>query len=113
MRKKLTEWEIIKFFRTLMETVNYIHQKNIVHRDIKPENILFDEANNLKLVDFGSAQILEQNSALIEPAGTMFYIAPEVLIGEYDFKCDIWSCGVILYILLTGQLPFTGDFEEL
>ena len=67
-----------------MTTITYLHENNIVHRDIKPENILFNEKNQLKLVDFGSSQILEHNSALFEPAGTLFYIAPEVLKGKYD-----------------------------
>jgi calcium-dependent protein kinase len=80
---------------------------NIAHRDIKPENVLINESGNLKLIDFGlSKQVKSKKMNTI--VGTPYYIAPEVLKGKYNVKCDIWSLGVIMYILLSGYLPFGG-----
>ena len=90
----------------------YCHKNGIVHRDLKPENILFDSKKstaNLKIIDFGaSAKLLEGGEKLTKKIGTPFYVAPEVLAGKYDEKCDMWSIGVILYILLCGYPPFFG-----
>ena len=74
------------------------------HRDLKPENILIDdrELNTIKLIDFGTSQIFGGDEKMQLVLGTAYYIAPEVLDGNYDEKCDIWSIGVILYILLCG-----------
>ena len=87
-----------------------------MHRDLKPENLLleynnrtFEEGNVVKVIDFGtSVEYLDPNEKLKARLGTAYYIAPEVLRGEYDEKCDVWSCGVILYILLCGYPPFYG-----
>lgn len=93
----------------------YCHSKNIVHRDLKPENLIFDskkENANLKVIDFGTSKKLDISRKLTSRLGTPYYIAPEVLKKNYDEKCDIWSCGVILYILLCGYPPFNGSSEE-
>ena len=99
-------------FKSIIESVNYLHKKNIVHRDLKPENILFTIKDNLKLVDFGSSQLFLPGKRLKIKHGTAYYVAPEVLKGSYNEKCDIWSCGVLLYIFLCGFPPFNGKDEN-
>lgn len=88
-----------------------MHSKNIVHRDLKPENILFNAAGELKLVDFGTSKDVSKTK-MRNTYGTAYYIAPEILQGNYDIKCDIWSCGVILYVFFTGKPPFNGANED-
>lgn len=95
----------------------------MAHRDIKPENLLFENEepySKLKLIDFGIAERLYRKVNTANLIGSAFYIAPEVIAGDYDAKCDIWSCGTILYLLLCmvyvgGFPPFNGetDFEIL
>jgi calcium-dependent protein kinase len=95
--------------------VSYLHSKNIVHRDLKPENIVLDSSKprqNIKIIDFGTSRELDAQTKLNTKVGTAYYIAPEVLDMDYDSKCDIWSCGVILYVLLCGYPPFNGSNEE-
>ena len=91
--------------------------KGIVHRDIKPENLIFFEQGNidkgLQLVDFGLTTTLEPGKHLKEKYGTAYYIAPDVLNSFYDFKCDLWSTGVILYLMLAGKPPFNGANETI
>ena len=99
------------YMRMILQGVNYLHSKNIVHRDIKPENILFNNKGVLKLVDFGTSKFAA-NRKMKNTYGTPYYVAPEVLSEEYDIKCDIWSCGVILYILISGVPPFNGPSEQ-
>ncbi|CAD8095563.1 unnamed protein product [Paramecium primaurelia] len=108
-----------KYMRQVFSAIQYCHQKNIVHRDLKPENILFDSRDpdaNLKVIDFGASEKMIDSSNLTKKIGTPYYVAPEVLSDQgYDEKVDIWSCGVILYILLIGRPPFKGssDIETL
>jgi calcium-dependent protein kinase len=87
--------------------VAYCHAKNIVHRDLKPENLLLqsegsDDSAVIKVIDFGTSAKVDPNKKMKKTFGTPYYIAPEVLLASYDRKCDIWSCGVIMYILLCG-----------
>ena len=100
----------------LISAVCYCHERNIVHRDLKPENILLDNKSkdkvSIKVIDFGTAQAFSSKSNLRTTAGTAYYIAPEVLMKNYNEKCDIWSCGVMLYILLSGTPPFNGQTDE-
>jgi calcium-dependent protein kinase len=93
--------------------VAYLHSRKIAHRDIKPENIMFEsnDALNVKLLDFGNSRKMGENEALQGVYGTAYYVAPEVLSGQYDEKCDIWSLGVILYMLLSGNPPFNGSSD--
>jgi len=85
-----------------------------VHRDLKPENLIYESSNassNLKIIDFGTSRKFDNDQKMTKRLGTPYYIAPEVLEQKYDNKCDIWSCGVIMYILLCGYPPFTGNNE--
>lgn len=94
----------------LIRAVNHCHANRIVHRDIKPENIMIGNDGELKLIDFGLAKQSKTKAAHMNTiAGTPHYMAPEVLDGDYNYKCDIWSLGVLMYVLLSGYLPFYGD----
>ena len=92
----------------------YCHSMNITHRDLKPENILIDKElnNSLKIIDFGAGTLVEKGQKLSLQYGTSYYIAPEVLAKKYDEKCDVWSIGVMMYILLCGFPPFNGETDE-
>jgi calcium-dependent protein kinase len=99
----------------MLSAINHCHQRGIVHRDIKPENLLFDskdESSRLKVIDFGISKKVEHGETLSSFSGTIFYVAPEVIQGKYDAKCDIWSCGVVLYAMLSGALPFNGNTDR-
>ncbi|OMJ79034.1 hypothetical protein SteCoe_21017 [Stentor coeruleus] len=114
-RKFLTEAIAAKFMKQLLSGIAYCHSNNIVHRDLKLENLLLDSDSPdalLKIIDFGTSQIFKPRIHMTEKYGTILYIAPEVLKGRYNEKCDIWSCGVILYTLLSGRPPFTGENDE-
>ena len=110
--KVLTEKLICQILRQLLSVVTYLHHLGIVHRDLKPENILIEERNSeffIKIADFGNAVFLNPNEKIVGESGTSYYMAPEVIDSEYTEKCDEWSCGVILYMLLTGNPPFKGN----
>ena len=82
---------------------------------MKPENLLLEEDNidsNIKVIDFGTSKLFKSNEHMKEKYGTPYYIAPEVLKKDYNEKCDVWSCGVILYIMLSGHPPFGGRNNE-
>ena len=110
-----TEKECAKIFKQILEAVNYLHAHGVCHRDLKPENILFSNVaddSSLKLIDFGLSKVLDGESNMKKTVGTTFYMAPEVIQGNYNEKCDIWSCGIILYIMLCGKPPFYSQDEE-
>ena len=116
--KHFTESRACYIMRQLLSAVAYCHDKGVIHRDLKPENILIENSEekdkeffNIKIIDFGTCEILKKKK-LTEQIGTSFYIAPEVLKTGYNEKCDLWSCGVILYILLCGSPPFYGKNEK-
>ena len=111
------------YFKQIVSALNYIHSKKIVHRDLKPENFLLldqDENSPLKMIDFGLSMVFDEQKmkqsggkmVMSTKAGTSYYISPEVLKGNYDMGCDIWSAGVILYILLSGVPPFYGNTDQ-
>jgi 5'-AMP-activated protein kinase catalytic alpha subunit len=110
---KLTEGVAHKYFQQLISAVDYCHSRGVYHRDLKPENLLLDENENLKVSDFGLSALSEskrQDGLLHTACGSPAYVAPEVICkGGYDgAKSDIWSCGVILFVLVAGYLPFQG-----
>ncbi|KAK8581311.1 hypothetical protein V6N13_144342 [Hibiscus sabdariffa] len=111
---KLKEDSARKYFQQLVSSVDFCHSRGVYHRDLKPENLLLDENENLKVTDFGLSALPEQlrNDGLLHTqCGTPSYVAPEVLRKNgYDgAKADIWSCGVILFVLLAGYLPFQAE----
>jgi calcium-dependent protein kinase len=95
-------------FRQVLAAVSYMHMRNIAHRDLKPENILFD-GSVIKIIDFGTAKKFNPTKKMKGFHGSSYYIAPEVIRQSYSKECDVWSCGVILYILLSGSPPFYGN----
>eukprot|EP01156_Anaeramoeba_ignava_P006077 Anaeramoba_ignava/a347683_55.p1 GENE.a347683_55~~a347683_55.p1 ORF type:complete len:2217 (+),score=613.13 a347683_55:83-6733(+) len=107
---KLDEDLSRRFFRQIIDGIDYCHRLNVVHRDIKPENILIDDQNNIKIIDFGLSNFFHPNDLLQTFCGSPLYSAPEVISQKkYDGrKSDIWSAGVVLYTLLCGKLPFPG-----
>ncbi|KAH3745208.1 CAMK/CAMKL/BRSK protein kinase [Pelomyxa schiedti] len=107
--------EALIFFQKLIHAVDYCHSHYICHRDLKPENILLDSDLNLKLADFGFAAAMANGSLLSTSCGSPHYASPEVIMGvRYDGRAaDVWSCGVILFALVTGQLPFDDDNVKL
>ena len=111
-----TERDAAKIFKQILEAVNYLHAHGVCHRDLKPENILFstiEEDSPLKLIDFGLSKVFNGDDNTMKGAvGTTFYMAPEVITGKYNEKCDVWACGVILYIMLCGKPPFYSKDEE-
>ena len=113
--KFFTERKAGIIFNQLLSAVNHLHKKRIVHRDLKPENIILIEAKNkdifIKLIDFGTS-ITIKGKNLTQELGTIYYIAPEVFMNNYNEKADIWSCGIILYTMLCGHPPFCGNKEN-
>ncbi|KAL1553772.1 CBL-interacting serine/threonine-protein kinase 6 [Salvia divinorum] len=113
-RGRLKEEVARGYFQQLISAIDFCHSRSVYHRDLKPENLLLDEEGNLKVTDFGLSAFsdhLRQDGLLHTTCGTPAYVAPEV-IGKKGYdgaKADIWSCGVILYVLLAGYLPFQDD----
>lgn len=99
--------EAVRIFRQIISAVGYCHEFKVCHRDIKPENILLDSMGNVKLVDFGMAS-REHSEGLATSCGSPHYAPPEIALGQKyrGAQADIWSCGVVLYVMLCGQLPF-------
>ncbi|KAJ1378812.1 Serine/threonine-protein kinase, active site [Sesbania bispinosa] len=100
-----------RYFQQLISAVGYCHYRGVFHRDLKPENLLLDDKGNLKVTDFGLSALREQvrvDGLLHTLCGTPAYVAPEILVRKgYDgAKVDVWSCGVILFVLVAGYLPF-------
>jgi len=116
-RKKnqvFNESEAAEIMLKLFRAINHCNSIGVVHRDIKPENIMYDKDGEIKLIDFGLARRLHCNGItnLHSKAGTPCYMAPEVLKGTYDEKCDMWALGVLLYVLVSGYLPFQGSNKQ-
>ena len=114
--QKLSEEETAYFFYQLINGLDYIHHNNIVHRDLKPENLLLSKGNILKIIDFGiSCYYFPKKKLLSTPCGSPHYASPEMVLGnKYSGrKIDIWSCGIIIYVMICGYLPFEAPSSML
>ncbi|OMJ75332.1 hypothetical protein SteCoe_25526 [Stentor coeruleus] len=107
---KFTEEATLEIMKQVLEAVQYLHSKNIVHRDIKLENILLTDSssNNIKIADFGCSHFIQPGETLKNCCGSLYYLAPEVINENYTEKADIWSCGILALIMLTGVIPCLG-----
>ena len=110
-RGPLPENEAVRFFRQIIIGISYCHALGIVHRDLKPENLLLDHKFNIKIADFGMAALESKDKLLETSCGSPHYAAPEIVSGlpYHGFESDVWSCGIILFALLTGRLPFDEE----
>jgi len=107
--------------RQLLDAVGYMHGLGVSHRDLKPENLMLMSKKDpkfnpqgalLKVVDFGLARTFRKGDTFRDPAGRGYFLAPEALSGRYDYRCDLWSCGVVLYYMLSGFHPWNGETEQ-
>ena len=109
------ESEAANIMMKLLRAINHCHAWGVTHRDIKPENIMYGDDGEIKLIDFGLSKVLEEKQnkggrSLNTIAGTLAYMAPEVITEHYDPKhCDIWSLGVLMYLMVSGYLPFQAE----
>ncbi|KAK6179266.1 hypothetical protein SNE40_011669 [Patella caerulea] len=108
---RLKEVEARRFFQQIISGINYCHKHMVVHRDLKPENLLLDSFGSVKIADFGLSNMMHDGEFLRTSCGSPNYAAPEVISGKLYAgpEVDIWSCGVILYALLCGTLPFDDE----
>ena len=121
-KNNMNEQQLSVIFYQVFSGLCYLHENKIFHRDLKPENILISHREKdlltdeeylwIKIIDFGTAKIFENNKKEKAIVGSAYYIAPEVLKQDYNEKCDTWSIGVILYMFLTGHAPFDGKNNE-
>ena len=122
IKNQYSENQLAVLFYQVLSGLYYLHSNNIVHRDLKLENILISEIEKdkvtnekyfwVKIIDFGTAKIFKKNKSEKAVVGSSYYIAPEVLHKHYNEKCDTWSVGVILYMLIVGRAPFDGKTDE-
>lgn len=124
--RPLSELIATKILFQLLSAVCYLHSQNIFHGDLKPENILIDNFKNvvysspkcdifgfdIKLIDFGASKMFNKPKIYHNLIGTCYYVAPEVIFGGYHKQCDLWSCGIIYYVMLTGKFPFNGETDN-
>ncbi|KAH3666874.1 hypothetical protein OGAPHI_003323 [Ogataea philodendri] len=108
---RMKEDQARRFFQQIIAAVDYCHRHKIVHRDLKPENLLLDDQLNVKIADFGLSNIMTDGNFLKTSCGSPNYAAPEVISGKLYAgpEVDVWSCGVILYVMLCGRLPFDDE----
>ena len=107
-RKRVRDKDAAKFLHQILSGIQYLHKLGICHRDLKPENLLMDDYNNIKIVDFGLSNTSVGDEMLKTACGSPCYAAPEMVAGKsyFGLPADIWSCGVILYAMVCGYLPF-------
>ena len=115
--ERLSEVQVACIMYQILLALNHIHKMKIMHRDLKPENILItkieeDGLYRIKICDFGTSHLFKEGEKQKGVTGSSYYIAPEVFNKKYNFKCDLWSCGVIMYVLLTKKIPFMGMDEK-
>ena len=111
----IKENKVKRIFHDILSAVNHLHHRGICHRDLKPDNFIFSDKGDksaLKMIDFGLSKnyLTEELNSLV---GTPYYVAPELFSKQYDYKCDYWSLGCILYIMLVGKPPFYAKTDEL
>ncbi len=123
-RKGFSEYTVAHIMRQLLSVVAYCHYNNIINRDIKLENILIESYEmrtvngqdmpffDIKVCEFKSSRSYKKSNKLNKKIGNPYYIAPEVLKRRYDEKIDVWSCGIVMYMLLSGKPPFKGNSEK-
>ena len=105
---------VARYVREMLSAICYLHSHQIAHRDVKPENFILQNSlpdAQLKIIDFGLACSVTENQMLKTRLGTAYYVAPEVMSGRYNQMCDVWSVGVIAFILCCGCPPFQGDTD--
>ncbi|XP_057961076.1 phosphoenolpyruvate carboxylase kinase 1-like [Malania oleifera] len=108
--RTFSEPEAAAVLQPLADALSHCHRHGVAHRDVKPDNVLFDSRGRLKLADFGSGECFSEGRCMRGIVGTPYYVAPEVIMGkDYNEKVDVWSAGVILYIMLAGVPPFLGE----
>jgi len=115
-RKVFTEAEAGHIMGQLISAVSYCHERKVIHRDLKPENVLVEGDGSdlsVKIADFGSSAFIDPYGHLTDFCGSPYYVAPEVLSQCYNEKCDIWSLGILMYVLLTGKPPYKGHTDDL
>ena len=120
--RRFSETQIAIIFKQIFSGLCYLHSNNIIHRDLKLENILIsdieksiksnEEFYSIKIIDFGTAKLFDKKTNARAVVGSSYYIAPEVLQKNYNEKCDLWSSGVILYMMLVGHAPFDGRNDK-
>jgi len=117
-KKILTEIQCAYIMYQVLSAIKYCHKMKIMHRDLKPENILIYKHNkekdffDVKICDFGTSQIFKKGEWQSQPCGSVYYVAPEVIHKKYNSKCDLWSCGVIMFMLLSNKAPFGGRTDK-
>ena len=112
-QRRFTEIELVDFCRQMFSAIEYIHSMNMIHRDIKAENFLYAEDGSIKLVDFGLAVKVKTDTGLLrDVVGSPHYIAPEMLERKYTYPVDMWSAGVLLYLMLYGRYPFDAETDD-
>ena len=113
-KKKLDDKEACRYFQQIISGIEYIHKLQIAHRDLKPENMLLTASKDVKIVDFGLSNTYKKGELLGTACGSPCYAAPEMLSGKKyrGITVDIWSCGIILYVMLCGYLPFEDNNNE-
>ena len=114
-RERYSEADAAAMIRTIVSVVNHCHEMGVMHRDLKPENFLLENPDpdaRLLCTDFGLSMFFKPGDKFRDLVGSAYYVAPEVLQRKYGPEADIWSCGVILYVLLSGVPPFWGETED-
>ena len=118
LKERWTEKQVARLMAQIFKAVNYMHQNLIIHRDIKADNILYVHGGEgkgtgrIKIIDFGTSTKFVKGCKLTDFYGTAYYMAPEMINGRYTEACDVWSCGVLMYTMIMGKVPFDGFSEK-